>query len=187
MNTLKTTALNTLTLRAASHWVVNLPLTTLHPLSKPVTPVNRRSTKTKAKRSALTLKTAAEREVWLGVTCVQKPESGCLLKLKAFSKSKVRKTSISWHFILFQTAIHKILFTVLEGFLLGEQTRLRQRSKDYTSKINNKGCTHNHLSCWSYVLVYMGSSSCQQFTNDSIQESKSGHCNSARKQNIEGQ
>ena len=45
-----------------------------------------------------------------------------------------------------------------------EQTRLRQRfpSKDCTPNINNKGCTHNHLSFWSYVLVYVGRSSCQQ-------------------------
>ena len=40
---------------------------------------------------------------------------------------------ISCHFILFQTATHKIPFTVLEGFLPEEQTRQRQRSisKDF--------------------------------------------------------
>ena len=33
------------------------------------------------------------------------------------------ETPISWHFILFQTATHKILFTVLWGILPEEQTR----------------------------------------------------------------
>ena len=42
----------------------------------------------------------------------------------------------------------------------------------YTSNINNKGCTHSHLSFWSNVLVYVGRSSCQQLTNDSIQKRK---------------
>ena len=86
------------------------------------------------------------------------------------------KNSISWHFILFKTTTHKKLFTVLEGFLPEEQTRLRQRSlsKDsvHNTNINNKGCTHDHLSFWSYVLVYMGRSSCQQLTYDSIHKRK---------------
>ena len=42
----------------------------------------------------------------------------------------------------------------------------------YTPNINNKGCTRNHLSFWSYVLVCVGRSSCQQLTNDSIQKRK---------------
>ena len=40
----------------------------------------------------------------------------------------------------------------------------------YTGNINNKGCTHNHLSFWSYVLVYMGRSSCQQLANRHLEE-----------------
>ena len=43
------------------------------------------------------------------------------------------------------------------------------KTQVYTS---NKGCTHNHLSFWSYVLVSVGRSSCQQLTNDSIQKRK---------------
>ena len=42
----------------------------------------------------------------------------------------------------------------------------------YAPNINNKGCAHNHLSFWSYVLVYVGRSNCQQLANDSIQEIK---------------
>ena len=42
----------------------------------------------------------------------------------------------------------------------------------YTPNINNKGSIHNHLSFWSYVLVYVSRSSCQQLTKDSIQNRK---------------
>ena len=58
---------------------------------------------------------------------------------------------------------------MLSGALSEEQTRLRQRSisKDYTLNKNSKGCTHNDLSFWSYVLVYVGRSSCQQLTANS--------------------
>ena len=42
----------------------------------------------------------------------------------------------------------------------------------YSPNTNSKGCTRNHLSFWSYVLVYVGRSSCQQLTNDSIHKRK---------------
>ena len=52
--------------------------------------------------------------------------------------------------------------------------------------INNKGCAQNHLSCWSYVLVYVGRSSCQRLTNDRIRKRKQvWSCNCPKKQNIQ--
>ena len=39
--------------------------------------------------------------------------------------------------------------------------------KLYTHNISNKGCTHNRLSFWSYVLVYVGRSNCQQLMSAS--------------------
>ena len=42
----------------------------------------------------------------------------------------------------------------------------------YTPNINNKGCTRNHPSFCSYVLVYVGRSSYQQLTTDSTRGEK---------------
>ena len=92
------------------------------------------------------------------------------LKLKPFSTSKVWKIPFPGTSPGFKQSQNTLYCTLR----LKEQTRLRQRSisKDYTLNINNKGCTHDHLSSWSYVLIYVSRSSCQQLTNDSIQKRK---------------
>ena len=89
-------------------------------------------------------------------------------------KSKIWKSPLSGTLFCFKQPLTNTLYCALRFSSRGSnQTKANVSiQRLYTHTINNKGCTHNHLSFWSYVLVYVGRRSYQQFTNDSIQKSK---------------